>query len=59
MYHANGPDEPPIEIDFTPPFRRFSMVADLEKTLDIKIPMPLESNEAQQYLKVVGSGLRI
>jgi len=53
MYHANGPDEPPIEIDFTPPFRRFSMVADLEKTLDIKIPMPLESNEAQQYLKDV------
>ena len=22
MYHANGADQPPIEIDFTPPFRR-------------------------------------
>ena len=51
MYHANGPDEPPVEIDFTPPFKRFSMVADLEKTLNIKIPMPLESDEANRYLK--------
>lgn len=53
QYHANGPDEPPIEIDFTPPFKRFSMVADLEKTLDIKIPMPLESDETNAYLKEV------
>ena len=51
-YHANGPDEPPVEIDFTPPFKRFSMVADLEKTLNIKIPMPLESDEANKFLKV-------
>ena len=51
MYHANGPDEPAVEIDFTPPFKRFSMVADLEKTLDIKIPMPLESDEANAYLR--------
>ena len=51
MYHANGPDEPPVEIDFTPPFKRFSMVADLEKALNIKIPMPLESDEANKFLK--------
>jgi lysyl-tRNA synthetase class 2 len=25
-YHANGPDEPPVEIDFSPPWRRISMV---------------------------------
>lgn len=37
-YHANGPDEPPVEIDFTPPFRRISMVAELEKCLGEKIP---------------------
>ena len=30
MYHADGHDQPPIEIDFTPPFRRISMVKDLE-----------------------------
>jgi hypothetical protein len=51
QYHANGPHEPPVEIDFTPPFKRFSMVADLEQTLDIKIPMPLESKECNEFLK--------
>ena len=51
QYHANGPDEPPVEIDFTPPFKRFSMIADLEKALDIKIPMPLESDECNAFLK--------
>jgi hypothetical protein len=58
-YHANGPDEPAIEIDFTPPFKRFSMVADLEKLLDIKIPLPFESDECNVYLKAVcKAGLR-
>ena len=51
QYHANGPDEPAVEIDFTPPFKRFSMIADLEKALDITIPMPLESDECNAFLK--------
>ena len=51
QYHAHGPDEPAVEIDFTPPFKRFSMIADLEKALDIKIPMPLESDECNAFLK--------
>ena len=38
-----------IELD--DPVERFSMVADLEKTLNIKIPMPLESDECNKYLK--------
>jgi lysyl-tRNA synthetase class 2 len=38
QYHANGPDAPPIEIDFTPPFRRISMVSALEEALGEKIP---------------------
>jgi len=25
-YHADGPDKPTVEIDFTPPWRRISMV---------------------------------
>jgi lysyl-tRNA synthetase class II len=25
-YHANGPDQPPVDIDFSPPWRRISMV---------------------------------
>lgn len=26
QYHADGPDKPTVEIDFTPPWRRISMV---------------------------------
>ena len=25
-YHADGPDKPTVEIDFTPPWRRISMI---------------------------------
>ena len=38
QYHANGPDAPPVEIDFTPPFRRISFIAELEKCLGVTIP---------------------
>mmetsp|Transcript_28793 Transcript_28793/g.72302 ORF Transcript_28793/g.72302 Transcript_28793/m.72302 type:complete len:395 (-) Transcript_28793:89-1273(-) len=38
QYHANGPDAPPVSIDFTPPFRRISMVSALEERLATKIP---------------------
>jgi len=59
MYHADGPDEPPTEIDFTPPFKRLSFIADLEKTLDIKIPSPLESPETNQFLKDTCKRLKV
>ena len=26
QYHADGPDQPTVEIDFTPPWRRISMI---------------------------------
>lgn len=38
-YHPDGPDtETTWEVDFTPPFQRISMVADLEKACGIKLP---------------------
>lgn len=37
-YHANGPDAPAIELDFTPPFRRIHMIKDLEKILGVTFP---------------------
>ena len=42
MYHANGPDEPPVEIDFTP---RSSVQhgGGPREALNIKIPMPLRA----------------
>ncbi|KAM7477640.1 hypothetical protein LguiA_025853 [Lonicera macranthoides] len=49
-YHANGLDNEPIEIDFTPPFRRIDMIEDLEKMANLSIPKDLASEEARKYL---------
>ncbi|XP_044464513.1 lysine--tRNA ligase, cytoplasmic-like [Mangifera indica] len=50
-YHANGPDKDPIEIDFTPPFRRIDMIDELEKMANLNIPKDLSSDEANKYLQ--------
>ncbi|KAH7542422.1 hypothetical protein FEM48_Zijuj02G0071900 [Ziziphus jujuba var. spinosa] len=50
-YHANGLDKDPIEIDFTPPFRRIDMIEELEKLANLNIPKDLSSDEANKYLK--------
>ncbi|KAK9990639.1 hypothetical protein SO802_025624 [Lithocarpus litseifolius] len=52
-YHANGLDEDPIEIDFTPPFRRIDMIEELEKMANLNIPKDFSSDEANKYLKDV------
>ena len=49
-YHPEGPDGPAVEIDFTPPFRRVSMVAGLEEALGVTLPADLESEEARAAL---------
>ncbi|XP_019087544.1 PREDICTED: lysine--tRNA ligase, cytoplasmic-like [Camelina sativa] len=49
-YHANGYDKDPIEIDFTPPFRRIEMIGELEKVANLNIPKDLASEEANKYL---------
>jgi len=47
------PGEEPrvLEMDFTPPFKRISMISGLEEKLGVKFPMPLESDEANEFLK--------
>lgn len=37
-YHPDGPEGQAYEIDFTPPFRKISMVGELEKALGVKLP---------------------
>lgn len=37
-YHPEGPESQAYEIDFTPPFRKISMVGELEKVLGVKLP---------------------
>jgi len=52
-YHANGPDQPPIEIDFTPPFKRISMLDGLKEAIGLEIPggaTNLGSDEVNKYL---------
>ncbi|XP_052233910.1 lysine--tRNA ligase-like isoform X2 [Dreissena polymorpha] len=51
-YHPEGPEGPEWEIDFTPPFRRVSMIDELEKKLNVKFPDPvnLQSEEARSFL---------
>lgn len=39
-----------VEVDFTPPFRRVSMISTLEEKLNVKFPRPLESPECTQFL---------
>ncbi|TVU46306.1 hypothetical protein EJB05_05832 [Eragrostis curvula] len=51
QYHANGVTNPPIEIDFTPPFRRIDMIEELEAMADLKIPdLSKHPEEANIYL---------
>eukprot|EP00871_Galdieria_phlegrea_P002173 jgi/Galph1/2957/GphlegSOOS_G1594.1 len=51
VYHPEGKDSPnSITIDFTPPFRRISMIEALESHLQETLPKPLESEEAHQRL---------
>lgn len=49
-FHANGLENEPIEIDFTPPFRRIDMIDELEKMANLDIPKDLASDEANRYL---------
>jgi lysyl-tRNA synthetase class 2 len=47
--HPNGHEtEKEVEIDFTPPFRKISMMEELEKKLGFKTPENLESEEANK-----------
>ncbi|KAK9823612.1 hypothetical protein WJX72_004233 [[Myrmecia] bisecta] len=49
QYHANGPDEPAVEIDFTPPWPRISMCSGLEKILGVTLP-DLDTEDARVFL---------
>ncbi|XP_073440890.1 lysine--tRNA ligase isoform X2 [Dendrobates tinctorius] len=52
IYHPEGPEGPAQEIDFTPPFRRISMVHELEKVLGKKLPATdqFETEETRKFL---------
>jgi lysyl-tRNA synthetase class II len=45
-YHMNGPDQAPVEIDFTPPFKRLNFIGDMEKIIGEKFPPATEFGTA-------------
>ena len=49
-YHANGPDEAPVTIDFSPPWRRIPMLPGLEEVLGVTMPREFESEASRQFL---------
>ncbi|KAM4614304.1 lysine--tRNA ligase isoform 1-T1 [Discoglossus pictus] len=51
-YHPEGPEGQAYEIDFTPPFRRISMVHELEKVLGKKLP-PTDQFETEETRKML------
>ena len=42
VYHPDGPDGEAYEVDYTPPFRRFRMLPDLEKEIGMPLPKATE-----------------
>lgn len=51
-YHPDGPEGEAQEIDFTPPFRRVSMIKTLEEKLNVKFPSPtsFHTKETTEFL---------
>jgi len=51
QYHPDGPGtERVLEMDFTPPFKRVSMIAGLEQAMGVKIPGDYSSEECRKFL---------
>ncbi|KAG4078012.1 hypothetical protein HA402_002063 [Bradysia odoriphaga] len=51
-YHPEGPEGPECEIDFTPPFKRVSMMKTIEEILKVQLPKPeeLKTKAANEFL---------
>jgi len=50
QYHPDGPEGEPIEIDFTPPWSRISMVEEIEKKSGVKINRDFATEPARKVL---------
>ncbi|XP_044842955.1 lysine--tRNA ligase isoform X2 [Mauremys mutica] len=54
-YHPDGPEGHACEIDFTPPFRKISMVCELERILGVKLPVTdhFETEETRKFFDAI------
>jgi len=48
-YHPDGPEGKAIELDFTPPWPRYSMIDEIEKAAGKKVPRDFESEETRKF----------
>ncbi|XP_055371044.1 lysine--tRNA ligase isoform X2 [Condylostylus longicornis] len=61
QYHPDGLEGDPVEIDFTPPFKRVSMIKTLEEKLNVKFPpnTELSSKATNEFLSELCSKYEI
>ena len=52
LYHPDGPDGEVHEVDYSPPFRRFKMLPDLEKEIGMSLPKATELNTEGRLMKL-------
>lgn len=45
VYNKDGYDKEPVEIDFTPPYPKLSLVEEVEKMANVKLEQPFDSKE--------------
>mmetsp|Transcript_11436 Transcript_11436/g.25206 ORF Transcript_11436/g.25206 Transcript_11436/m.25206 type:complete len:556 (+) Transcript_11436:97-1764(+) len=50
QYHPDGPEGEPVEIDFTPPWPRISMVEEIERLAEVKLDRAFETEPARKQL---------
>lgn len=52
-YHPEGKEGPELELDFTTPWKRFDMIEELEKQLNVKFPPgnELDTPETNKFLR--------
>ena len=58
-FKINGDKNEEIEIDFTPPWRKVSMMEELEKVLNRKFPEDLEAPETREFFDKLCAELKV
>jgi lysyl-tRNA synthetase class 2 len=48
-YHPDGPDGDEVELDFTRPWKRFSMIDTIEEKVGVKVRRDFETEECRQF----------
>jgi len=58
-YHPNGPEKEALTVDFTPPWKRISMVEEIEAQSGVSLPRDFSSEDARQQLDDLAKSLNL